>query len=600
MAMLAALVSLAAGHGEGRRATSKWEAHLAGEAASGHIWGSCGDDLADEGGATSCRLVGGASCSDHLSEGPPDADLEIVLGNLPPSTSDGPVHLQWWAAFKSEHEYQPLASAHGAAVYSNMHTAYPQYWEPGFNGGNVRVNESGVAVVRFAAPATYYFTPYLAWPHVHFRVCEGDANADFYYDSLGFSTTVWMQTRSQDSPITILSQNYYASDNGVQNYSIPESIGYLNVPSTSTATTSTTSSRTTTTSSTTSITATTSIAVVSSTVDFTGTTFSEAATSTINILDTGSLHAILISAEMEALTLDALEFSPVYDCLVEGAVFDHFSGSCADSCPDDAELQYGQCVLPETGSQVTLTASWHMEVHCKELCGVGMENETLHNVRLGVAGHLDVPFQEVARTALTWLDAEGRRLSTGVRSAVLSVQVETRRHDKINGLDSLWAFVASPNDVGRVLGMTVEKVEVLSEGATISDGPTWTITDDSDPYTVAYNVFLGEQADGDKQASAAGSRLATEAVVGLIVSMVACGFACGGLLWVLRRRSRLSLTGSNAKDVLEVAGTAVSKDNNICVEFDEQDDNARQDDGARRDEQDDAALRDEQDDDIEI
>jgi hypothetical protein len=128
VAMLAALAGLAAGHGDGRRAQS-WAS------ASGHIWGSCGDTLKDEVDATSCRLVDGASCWDQLSDGPLDADIEVVLGNLPASTSEDPVHLQWWAAYKSEHEYQPLVNAHGAAVYSNMHTAYPKYWEPGFNEG---------------------------------------------------------------------------------------------------------------------------------------------------------------------------------------------------------------------------------------------------------------------------------------------------------------------------------------------------------------------------------------------------------------------------------------------------------------------------------
>jgi hypothetical protein len=321
----------------------------------------------------------------------------------------------------------------------------------------------------------------------------------------------------------------------------------------------------------------------------------------------GFLPEMLVSAEMEALSLDALEFSPVYDCLVDGTVFDHFSGSCADTCPDDAELQYGQCVLPEieSSAHVTLTASWHMEVHCEDLCGAGMENETLHNVRLGVAGHLDVPFQEVARAALTWLDAEGRRLSPGARGAVLSVQVETRRHDEINGLGSLRTFVASPSDIGRILGMKVEKAHVLPEGATINDGPTWTITDDSDPYAVAYNVLLGEQVDSGNEASTAGSLLATEAVAGLVASIVACGFACGGLLWVLRRRSRRALLGSSAKDAPQVAGTAVSKEKKtISMEFDEQDGAeqdgaARQDDTVRRDEQDDVRQV-EQDDEIEI
>lgn len=335
---------------------------------------------------------------------------------------------------------------------------------------------------------------------------------------------------------------------------------------------------------------------MSSTRDVTSTTDSEVATTTIGAPATGFLPELLLGAEMEALTLDALEFSPVYDCLVDGTVFDHFSGSCADTCPDDAELQHGQCVLPETqsGPHVTLAASWHLEVHCEELCGAGMESETLHNVRLGVAGHLDIPFQEVTRAALTWLDAEARRLSPGAKGAVLSVQVETRRHDEINGLDSLQTFVASPSHIGRILGMKVEKADLLPEGATIGGGPTWTITDGSDPYVAAYNALLGEQGT---EASAAGSLLATEAVVGLVASIVACGFACGGVLWVLRRRSR---SESSAEDAPEVTGTAVSKEKKIIsMECDEQDGAVREDDAVRGDEQDDT-RQEERDDEIEI
>ncbi|CAK0885773.1 unnamed protein product [Prorocentrum cordatum] len=578
--MLAALGVLAAGHGDGRRAQA-WDP------ASGFIWGSCGDSLPDEADVTSCDLVDGSSCSDHLSDGPPDADIEVVLGNLPASTSEDPVHLQWWAGFKSEHEYQPLVSAHGAAIYNDMHIAYPKYWEPGFNGGNVRVNESGIAVVRFAAPSTYYVKPYLAWPHVHFRVCKGGAGAAFYYDSLVFAKSVFMVSRSQGSPIVILSLSRYDSDHGVQNYSIPESIGYLSIPSTSTATTLTISTTS-----------------VSSVVDFSSDAYSLTATTTATISRpaTGSLPEILMSAEMEALTLDALEFSPVYDCLVDGTVFDHFSGSCADACPGDAELQYGQCVLPEieASSRVTLTASWHLEVHCEELCGLGMENETLHHVRLAVAGHLDVPFQEVARAALTWLHADGRRLSTGARVAVLSVQVETSRHDEVNGLDKLRVFAANPSSIGQLLGMNVNEAHVLPDGAIISGGPTWTIRDDSDPFAVAYEVLLGSQVDGGKQESTADSLLPAGVIVGLAASVVAFGFACGWLLWVFRRRSRRALAANEEVEVPKVAGTAVPKGKTTCMERDAQDGSACQDVQGGVAPRDDAGCQDEQVDDIEI
>ena len=52
--------------------------------------------------------------------------IEIMLGNLTPSTPDNPVHPAWWAPRKSESPWNPHLSLAGCAVYRRMADAYPK------------------------------------------------------------------------------------------------------------------------------------------------------------------------------------------------------------------------------------------------------------------------------------------------------------------------------------------------------------------------------------------------------------------------------------------------------------------------------------------
>merc|ERR1719291_440505 len=105
-AALGGLCAPAAAHG--RRAQA-WSA------AADHIWGTCGPhwSASEEPGVanTTCPLVDGWHCASQLSDGPADADIEVTLGNLPPSAPGEDVHLQWWATYKSVNDYDPLSGA---------------------------------------------------------------------------------------------------------------------------------------------------------------------------------------------------------------------------------------------------------------------------------------------------------------------------------------------------------------------------------------------------------------------------------------------------------------------------------------------------------
>ena len=51
-----------------------------------------------------------------------------------------------------------------------------------------------------------------------------------------------------------------------------------------------------------------------------------------------------IQTALAALDLDALEFSPVYRCLVDGKSFSQFNSECSETCPAEVDVARGQCV----------------------------------------------------------------------------------------------------------------------------------------------------------------------------------------------------------------------------------------------------------------
>ena len=50
----------------------------------------------------------------------PRYDIEIVLGNLTPSTPEHPVHLAWWSPRKSETPWNPHISLAGAGFIGGL------------------------------------------------------------------------------------------------------------------------------------------------------------------------------------------------------------------------------------------------------------------------------------------------------------------------------------------------------------------------------------------------------------------------------------------------------------------------------------------------
>merc|ERR1711975_155439 len=95
--------------------------------------------------------------------------------------------------------------------------------------------------------------------------------------------------------------------------------------------------------------------------------------------------------------MDAIEFSPVYNCLADTKLFDQFTSKCTDQCSSDANMANAQCVRKAVvhGATASLTASWHLYLDCDNKCWSDTVPVSQHMGRLALADHFDITFQEV-------------------------------------------------------------------------------------------------------------------------------------------------------------------------------------------------------------
>ncbi|CAJ1426006.1 unnamed protein product [Effrenium voratum] len=348
-----------------------------------HIWGRCDEWDAKVSG---CHLNSQNKCSDRLSAGPATYDLEITLGNLTPSTAEREVHLAWWAPRKSQTNWNPVENLQGCAVYRSMRSAYPDFNDPDFNGGNLKVSESGEVVIRMQSPATYFVTSWISVPHIHLRLCSNDTFAHTTQDAIVFAKNgAELVAGEAGSTLQIRNiQNFsYWPNPGSGNVSDRNIVGFLVWKKQQDGSVTTTASP-------------------------------------------GQLVEEIIDDEMANFNWDALEFSPIYQCFTSQQLFDHFTATCVDQCSDSAEVARGQCVRRGNKPEVQAVATWDLAVTCNEACWAEWKNKTLHYTRLAVADLLDIPFQEVEKAAIAFGASGGRRLSTE-REATVQVLIKTKR-----------------------------------------------------------------------------------------------------------------------------------------------------------------------------
>jgi hypothetical protein len=472
-----------------------------------HIWGRCSRSGGNSGG---CRGNWGvcylrdAQCSDHLSDGPADADVEVTLTGVPASTAQQDVHLQWWSAYESPTSYDPLLSLVNVSVYSNVRDAYPKYYDDAFNGGNVRVPESGTVTLRIRSPATYFVWPFVSLPHIHLRICKGDNYAELGAGSVIFGEADAWVLRGNHAPGMSLSHvGPYTPAVGAVSpaESSPQAVGYV-----------------------------TSVNTVEQ-----GTTTMAPTTTT---LSDEERQVIIDAAKEDFVDLDALEFSSVYECLLEDTFFDHISEDCASSCPAGTVVAHAQCVVPETQeAEQTFGSVWNLQMICSNFteCLHDKMAVTLHQLRINVASLLDIPFQEVTNVQLNFDTIISRRRLSDVSGVNLHINVTTQRHAADDGEDLLETLVPDAAAASELLGIEVQSVQLLSqdteEGEEISQ-----VGEDNDPYTPAYDAAEGNGDDDSIEGVIAS--LPLEIIIAIAVLIFAVGVALGFALW-FRHRMRV-------------------------------------------------------------
>jgi len=549
-----------------------------------HMWGTCDPDGAQ---ANGCILAGGDTCSSHLSPGPEDADMEIRLGGLSPSASSAMVHLQWWSARKSPKYYDLFNTLVNCSVYKNYEDAYPAYSDADFNGGNVRVTETGEALIKIRAPATYWVWRGIRLPHIHLRLCTGEYFALYSHDTINFGVQVaWVSSGSRANNIRILSiQRYQHSVTSTPvNPSAPEPTDYIARiiwPPSHTSTTlsaaeveTSTTSATETTSAAATMAPTTATATTTATETATKTatetatrTTTETATSTAPTMATNTGATALelrssldgvIDAAKDALDLDALEFSPVYQCLMDNKLYDHFSSACAESCGGGSDISQGQCVREVTDDPpIEIQVTWKLQIQCdSQPCWHDKKNKTLHDVRLSLAGHLDIPFQEV-EVSWGFAEATGRRLS-GMTTAYLQVTVASDRVSKEEGTQLLNSFIPDKDFAAQLLGLDVRSVEEAGAPVDVEalDDPE-TMGQGRDPYEPAYEELAKGTGSSAPPPTSTLGFLPPGAIIGIAAGVLVLGIGAGLLLW--RRSRRNGARALQEQNDNKVAGAKVAE-----------------------------------------
>mmetsp|Transcript_14034 Transcript_14034/g.24638 ORF Transcript_14034/g.24638 Transcript_14034/m.24638 type:complete len:566 (-) Transcript_14034:202-1899(-) len=514
-----------------------------------HYWGNCDKWDRDRNG---CAISSGEKCSDHLSPGPKKATLEMVIGNLPPSTPEVPVHLHFFAA-REALGYNPVEGPHMHTIYRSPRHAYPFYTDPDFNGGNVRVNETGHAVLRLMAPSTYVVCQNrIRWPHLKLRLCTGENFTTYRVESIDF--TYW-GPKVRACSVKDESKLYKVHSFNRTDVPIPQIPNEMVAVAAETTEKATTTPETTTEKVTTTEKITTTEKVTTTIV-----TSIEEITTTFQTSTTEKVIAdatLSMSEEIDdSYDWDALEYSPVYQCLTDSLVYNHFTSECSKTCPADSDLKHGQCVRQDKMQQdVEFNMSWELKVYCDEECWSNKKGRSLHMLRLAVADHLDIPFQEVLKVVLRPVAHEHthRRLDNHFTGATLFIGVTSGRIDAEKGQELLRTFLNDKTSASQLLGLEVHNLVIVDKKVT-----TLVEVDDaeaSDEYSQFYKDYEPQDARGSGLSTIPGSPedvFPAGVVVGVAAAVVVLGILTAVGLWYKKRMQQKNVQGKNVVEAVKV------------------------------------------------
>jgi len=160
----------------------------------------------------------------------------------------------------------------------------------------------------------------------------------------------------------------------------------------------------------------------------------------------------------EHLDLDALEFSPVFQCLSSGLYYDHIVGDCVEACSDGAVLSHGQCVVPALTSNSFSTKFQLQVCGCDRACWADKRNLTLHRLRLEIADHMDIPLQEVHELDLSFISGEPGYASV----ATMHIGIKSPRHTTEMGIAMLRSLFQDMQRSSEVLTMLVLEIQEIT------------------------------------------------------------------------------------------------------------------------------------------
>jgi len=260
---------------------------------------------------------------------------------------------------------------------------------------------------------------------------------------------------------------------------------------------------------------------------------------------------------MGHLNLDALEFSPVYHCLLSGQVYDFFASDCSAACPEGKDLYVGQCVRNKCCSETTLVTSWRLQVQCSERCWHDKLDIVLHSIQIFAADHLDIPFQEVEEVNLDVLQQNERRLGDHgyeEKAVLLRIKVRTRRGDSQLVSDLMNTLLLDPSTASHLLGLDVIGVVLNVDLADFADdnnslSSLASVTVATDPLVSAYASAGARDGPVSVAVASPTSFLPPAAIIGIAAGIVFLGSAFAILVWCRRRRHRqLVVKGKEVND----------------------------------------------------
>jgi len=248
----------------------------------------------------------------------------------------------------------------------------------------------------------------------------------------------------------------------------------------------------------------------------------------------------MLNAAKDSLDLGELEFSPVYQCILAGKLFDQLSFKCLDSCPRGTVVVRAQCVKAQTESEdQAFNFWWKLHVVCtKPNCWHSKMRVTLHNLRLHIAGELDIPFQEVVEVGAKFsrLTTKARRLSV-TKSMITWVKVSTKRLPELAGMQRLSGFMTDHAFATALLGLNITKIETRGETVYKDSDYSGKIVekDGGDSYDKAY-AAAEEKSSGSSGSGLLGF-LQPNVLIGVAAGVVIILSLSVGLLWYRSRRA---------------------------------------------------------------